>query len=267
MPRRHRVVRQYRRHRQHHRPAAGWAGTRLRHRTGQHAARCLVHAASRRAVRPRRRMGGDRPADRGIARGALAPIRISRCRRRRAPGATTSTCAGSSARLQPSYAPADVQRTLAGADRRRRSPTRSRGTAPGRPRSCVCGGGAHNGALLRELAARSRRTHASRRRRRMGVPVGDVEALAFAWLAREALAGRPGNLPAVTGARGAARAGRRLSGLGPLGERGMKTGAAGARRCPDGLRLQVVENDEPQPQVVVAFGFLITNCAPSRPSL
>jgi anhydro-N-acetylmuramic acid kinase len=36
-----------------------------------------------------------------------------------------------------------------------------------------------------------------------GVPVGDVEALAFAWLARESLAGRPGNLPAVTGARGA----------------------------------------------------------------
>ena len=27
------------------------------------------------------------------------------------------------------------------------------------------------------------------------------------------------------------------------------------------------ENDEPQPQVVVAFGFLITNCAPSRSSL
>jgi len=29
-----------------------------------------------------------------------------------------------------------------------------------------------------------------------------VEPLAFAWLAREALAGRPSNLPAVTGARG-----------------------------------------------------------------
>jgi anhydro-N-acetylmuramic acid kinase len=29
-----------------------------------------------------------------------------------------------------------------------------------------------------------------------------VEAMAFAWLARETLAGRPGNLPAVTGARG-----------------------------------------------------------------
>jgi anhydro-N-acetylmuramic acid kinase len=36
----------------------------------------------------------------------------------------------------------------------------------------------------------------------LGVPVNEVEALAFAWLAREALAGRPGNLPAVTGARG-----------------------------------------------------------------
>jgi hypothetical protein len=28
-----------------------------------------------------------------------------------------------------------------------------------------------------------------------------------------------------------------------------------------------VENDDPQPQVLVAFGFLITNCAPSTPSL
>jgi anhydro-N-acetylmuramic acid kinase len=29
-----------------------------------------------------------------------------------------------------------------------------------------------------------------------------VEAAAFAWLARETLAGRPGNVPSVTGARG-----------------------------------------------------------------
>ena len=35
-----------------------------------------------------------------------------------------------------------------------------------------------------------------------GVPVEQVEALAFAWLAREALAGRPANLPEVTGAKG-----------------------------------------------------------------
>ena len=34
----------------------------------------------------------------------------------------------------------------------------------------------------------------------VGVASDHVEALAFAWLARETLAGRPGNLPAVTGA-------------------------------------------------------------------
>ncbi|MDH4096183.1 MAG: anhydro-N-acetylmuramic acid kinase, partial [Betaproteobacteria bacterium] len=31
---------------------------------------------------------------------------------------------------------------------------------------------------------------------------GLVEAAAFAWLARQTLAAQPGNLPAVTGARG-----------------------------------------------------------------
>ena len=65
----------------------------------------------------------------------------------------------------------------------------------------VCGGGANNGALMTELASllspRTVTTTAS-----LGVAVEHVEALAFAWLAREALAGRPGNLPAVTGARG-----------------------------------------------------------------
>ena len=65
----------------------------------------------------------------------------------------------------------------------------------------VCGGGANNSALMaglgRELAPRSVATTAQH-----GVTVTHVEALAFAWLAREALAGRPGNLPAVTGARG-----------------------------------------------------------------
>ena len=34
-----------------------------------------------------------------------------------------------------------------------------------------------------------------------------------------------------------------------------------------GARGIQVENDEPQPQVVVALGFLMTNCAPSSPSL
>ena len=48
-------------------------------------------------------------------------------------------------------------------------------------------------------------------------------------------------------------------------------GAAGIMRQP--MRVQISWQDdqtlklEPQPQVVVAFGFLMTNCAPSRSSL
>jgi anhydro-N-acetylmuramic acid kinase len=65
----------------------------------------------------------------------------------------------------------------------------------------ACGGGARNATLMKtlraELAPRRVATTADE-----GVPVEHVEALAFAWLAREAMAGRPGNLPAVTGARG-----------------------------------------------------------------
>ena len=36
----------------------------------------------------------------------------------------------------------------------------------------------------------------------LGVNPDCVEAAAFAWLARQAVLGLPGNLPAVTGARG-----------------------------------------------------------------
>lgn len=76
-----------------------------------------------------------------------------------------------------------------------------RAYAPGAQEILVCGGGANNATLMRDLAAelapRKVMTTADE-----GVPVEQVEALAFAWLAREALAGRPGNLPAVTGAKG-----------------------------------------------------------------
>ncbi|MGE5171534.1 MAG: anhydro-N-acetylmuramic acid kinase [Rudaea sp.] len=65
----------------------------------------------------------------------------------------------------------------------------------------VCGGGANNKTLMQyleqELAPRAVGTTADER-----VPVEQVEALAFAWLAREALAGRPANIPEVTGAKG-----------------------------------------------------------------
>jgi len=68
-------------------------------------------------------------------------------------------------------------------------------------RLLVCGGGVHNPLLLARIGARlpgvtveSTAVH--------GVDPDFVEAMGFAWLARETLAGRHGNLPDVTGARG-----------------------------------------------------------------
>lgn len=72
---------------------------------------------------------------------------------------------------------------------------------PGTARVLVCGGGVRNPLLMARLAARlpgvvveSTAVH--------GLDPDYVEAMAFAWLARQTLAGLPGNLPAVTGARG-----------------------------------------------------------------
>lgn len=72
--------------------------------------------------------------------------------------------------------------------------------APETDRVLVCGGGSKNDTLLNDL------------REQLQLPVestGDhgidpqwVEAMAFAWLAKRTLDGLPGNLPAVTGARG-----------------------------------------------------------------
>ena len=104
------------------------------------------------------------------------------------------------AHLDPPPAPRDVQATLleltattiADALRAQQPETR---------RVLVCGGGVHNPVLLARLAAQlpgviveSTALH--------GVDPDFVEAMGFAWLARQALLGRPGNLPAVTGARG-----------------------------------------------------------------
>ena len=76
-----------------------------------------------------------------------------------------------------------------------------RSIAPGSEEILVCGGGANNATLMRNLTdgLAPRRVASTADE---GVPVEQVEALAFAWLARETLAGRPGNLPGVTGAKG-----------------------------------------------------------------
>jgi anhydro-N-acetylmuramic acid kinase len=67
----------------------------------------------------------------------------------------------------------------------------------------VCGGGAYNGTLLRELAAALGGTTKVETTAVLGVAPNRVEALAFAWLGYRFTKREAGNLPAVTGARGA----------------------------------------------------------------
>lgn len=102
--------------------------------------------------------------------------------------------------LLPGYAPADVQSTLL--------QLTVEGIAAAILDHCgkadeiyLCGGGAHNGELIIRLKRRlPDKTVALTDA--IGVGTDWVEAFAFAWLARQALHGRPGNLPEVTGARG-----------------------------------------------------------------
>ncbi len=65
----------------------------------------------------------------------------------------------------------------------------------------VCGGGAYNVHLLARIAA-LRPGLAVVRSDDRGLPATQVEACAFAWLAQALVERRPGNVPAVTGARG-----------------------------------------------------------------
>ena len=104
------------------------------------------------------------------------------------------------ARLRGNETAADVQATLleltaasvAGALLANQPTTR---------RVLVCGGGVHNARLLERIAARLPDAVVESTARH-GVDPDFVEAMGFAWLARQALLGKPGNLPSVTGARG-----------------------------------------------------------------
>jgi anhydro-N-acetylmuramic acid kinase len=96
--------------------------------------------------------------------------------------------------------PADVQATLLELSVRSIMEALRR-EQPGTQRLLVCGGGVHNRALMARLTAlaapiivESTMTH--------GVDADFMEAMLFAWLARETLEQRSGNLPGVTGARG-----------------------------------------------------------------
>lgn len=64
----------------------------------------------------------------------------------------------------------------------------------------VCGGGTRNSFLMKCLS-KHLETIEVKTTDELGLPAEWVEAVAFAWLAKETLANRPGNIPGVTGAR------------------------------------------------------------------
>jgi anhydro-N-acetylmuramic acid kinase len=104
------------------------------------------------------------------------------------------------ARLTVGQAPEDVQATLLELTARSVADA-LRHQMPGAATLIACGGGARNGRLVQRLAEllpgvaiESSAAH--------GLPVDQVEAAAFAWLAQCFKEKRPGNLPAVTGAAG-----------------------------------------------------------------
>lgn len=65
----------------------------------------------------------------------------------------------------------------------------------------ACGGGVRNDTLMKRLAQLLPQVKVTSTVDR-GIDPDFVEALGFAWLARQTFANRPGNLPSVTGARG-----------------------------------------------------------------
>ena len=66
----------------------------------------------------------------------------------------------------------------------------------------VCGGGAFNAHLMARLAALLGAEVRVRSTAAVGLPPDQVEAMAFAWLARAHVSRQAGNLPVVTGAAG-----------------------------------------------------------------
>ncbi len=70
--------------------------------------------------------------------------------------------------------------------------------APATERTIVCGGGSHNQHLMTLL--QHNLEHPVESTAAYGIDPDHVEAAAFAWLARQTINGRPGNLPEATGA-------------------------------------------------------------------
>jgi anhydro-N-acetylmuramic acid kinase len=98
-------------------------------------------------------------------------------------------------------APADVQATLTELTARACAAD-ARQYAPGLARLIVCGGGALNGEIMKRLQALLPHARVISSEQ-AGLPAMQVEAAAFAWLARQCLLGEKLELQSTTGARGA----------------------------------------------------------------
>jgi len=66
----------------------------------------------------------------------------------------------------------------------------------------LCGGGVHNRHLVQFFKTQNKNLEMLSTES-AGLHPDWIEAAAFAWLARQTLAGKPGNIPTVTGARNA----------------------------------------------------------------
>ena len=98
----------------------------------------------------------------------------------------------------------DVQATLAALTARSIADAIRR-WCPGTHEVYACGGGTHNADLMSRIGLALNRDGAPvplASTQALGMHPDWVEALAFAWLAQQALERRPANLPSVTGARG-----------------------------------------------------------------
>ncbi|WP_153946558.1 anhydro-N-acetylmuramic acid kinase [Cupriavidus sp. U2] len=102
--------------------------------------------------------------------------------------------------LPRQIAPADVQATLAALTATAIAQD-VRTHAGNARRLIVCGGGARNDSLMATLGQLLPGI-AVQTTEDFGVPVSQVEAIAFAWLARQCVRRAPGNVPTVTGAAG-----------------------------------------------------------------
>ena len=105
-----------------------------------------------------------------------------------------------SCRSVQGHAPEDVQRTLLELTAMAVA-TSVRDQTPPVDQVFLCGGGARNRMLVKRIARLLQPLPVSSTRD-LGMAEDQVEAYAFAWLARQTLLHLPGNLPSVTGARG-----------------------------------------------------------------